>query len=370
MPDKCLSNLFRRGLICAVVAAACTPAIRRAAADEVDQLVEAVRAEHKIPGVALLVVKDGAPVKAEGYGLANVEHQVAVTPQTIFQSGSVGKQFTATGVMMLVEDGNLSLDDSVRKYLSDAPESWQPILVRHLLSHTSGLGDYPQGFDLQRDYTEQQLLETIYKTPLAFVPGDSWSYSNLGYATLGILVHKVTGKPYGELLAERIFKPLGMSNTRIISEADIVPHRAAGYRLVGGAWKNQQWVSPTMNTTADGSLYVNLIDMARWDAALNGEQLLKRASLELMWTPVKLNDGQPNRGDYGFGWTSKQVNGHRVVEHGGAWQGFVSHVSRYPDDHLTVVTLANLSAGSFKSSPNLGRRVAEIYIPGLNAAEK
>ena len=125
-----------------------------------------------------------------------------------------------------------------------------------------------------------------------------------------------------------------------------------------------------MNTTADGSLYVNLVDMARWDAALNGEQLLKRASLELMWTPVKLNNGQPNPGDYGFGWVSKQVNGHRVVEHGGAWQGFVSHISRYLDDHLTVVTLANLSAGSFKSSPNLGRRVAEIYLPELKAAEK
>jgi CubicO group peptidase (beta-lactamase class C family) len=337
------------------------------AADEVDQLVEDVRAEHKIPGIALLVVKHGSPVKAEGYGLANIEHQVAVTPQTIFQSGSVGKQFTATGVMMLVEDGKLNLDDSVRKYLTDAPESWQPILIRHLLSHTAGLGDYADGFDLKRDYSEDELLAEIYKTRLAFAPGDDWAYSNLGYVTLGILIHKVTGKPYGELLAERIFKPLGMSSTQIISESDIVPHRAAGYRLVNGEWKNQEWVSPTMNSTADGSLYVNLVDMARWDAALAGEQLLKRASLEQMWAPVKLNNGQTNRGDYGFGWVVEDVNGHRVIQHGGAWQGFVSHIGRYPDDHLTVVTLANLSAGSFKKSPNLGRRVAEMYIPGLKS---
>ena len=194
------------------------PAIGRS--DEVDDYVEAQRVALHVPGLALLVVKDAQIVKAQGYGLANVEHQVPVTAQTIFQLGSVGKQFTATGVMMLVEDGRLALADSVRKFQPDAPQSWQEITPRHLLSHTAGLGDYPARFDLTRDYSEEELAQAIYATPLEFSPGERWRYSNLGYVTLGIVMHKVCGKPYGEFLDERIFKPLGMTATRIISEAE------------------------------------------------------------------------------------------------------------------------------------------------------
>jgi len=341
-----------------------------ALADPVDDFVESARAEQQIPGVALLVVKDGQTVKSQGYGLANVEHQVPVTAETIFQTGSVGKQFTAAGVMLLVEDGRLDLSDPVRKYLTDAPETWQPITVRHLLSHTAGLGDWPPDFSLTRNYTDAQLLEKIYKTKLQFAPGEKWDYSNLGYVTLGMLIGKVTGKHYGEFLRERIFEPAGMSSTRIINEADIVPHRAAGYRLLGGKLKNQEWVSPAMNTTADGSLYTNLDDMARWDAALNGDKLLKRSSLDEMWTPVLLNYGKTNPRNYGYGWVIDNTPGHRVVQHGGAWQGFTTHISRYLDDKLTVVVLTNLAAGSYKkNSPKIGRGVAEIYLPALKGAE-
>jgi CubicO group peptidase (beta-lactamase class C family) len=287
---------------------------------------------------------------------------VPVTPETIFQSGSVGKQFTATAVMMLVEVGKIGLDDSVRKYLADAPESWQPITIRHLLSHTGGIGGYPKEFDFRRDYTEDELLSSVYGVPLAFEPGTKWEYSNLGYLTLGVLIHKVAGKPYGEFLDERVFKPLGMTATRIISESDIVPHRAAGYRLVNGELKNQEWVSPTMNSTADGSLYFNILDVAKWDAALNGEKLLKRATLETMWTPAVLADGKLNKAGYGFGWAREQVNGHTLIEHGGAWQGFTSHIGRYVDDRLTVVVLTNL-AGANPGA--IGKHVAGLYLPAL-----
>jgi CubicO group peptidase (beta-lactamase class C family) len=338
-------------------------------ADQVDDYIESVRAEQQIPGLALLVVRDGQTVKSQGYGLANVEHQVPVTAETIFQTGSVGKQFTAAGVMLLVEDGRLALTDSVRKLLTDAPESWQPITVRHLLSHTGGLGDWPLGFNLQRNYTEAELLAAIYKSRQWSEPGAKWRYSNLGYVTLGILVGKVTGKHYGELLRERIFEPLGMASTRIINEADIVPHRAAGYRLLGGKLKNQEWVSPVMNSTADGSLYTNLVDLARWDAALSGDKMLKRATLDEMWTPVTLNDGTTNPGNYGYGWVIERAAGRKVVQHGGAWQGFTTHISRYLDDKLTVVVLTNLAAESYKKSPRISRGVAEIYLPALKAAE-
>src|SRR5215208_5291846 len=306
---------------------------------KVDEYIRTEMQAQQIPGVSLAVIKDGQIVLARGYGLANVEHQVPVKPETIFQSGSTGKQFTATAIMMLMEEGKLTLDDKITKYFPDGPETWRNITVRHLLTHTSGMTDYPQDFDMRRDYTEDELFQRLKNVPLAFQPGEKWSYSNLAYVMLGILIHKVSGKFYGDFLQERVFKPLGMTTARVISEADIVPNRAAGYRLVNGQLKNQSWVSPSLNTTADGALYLTVYDMAKWDAALYTEKLLKKSSLEQMWTPVKLNDGKTF--PYGFGWALGEVRGHRIVEHGGAWQGFKSFISRYIDDKLTVVLFAN-----------------------------
>jgi len=330
--------------------------------DKVDQYVQSEMAERHIPGLALLVARGGTIVKARGYGFSNLEHKAPVKPETMFQSGSVGKQFTATAVMMLVEEGKVGLDDRISRHLKETPESWKDVTVRQLLSHTAGFTDYPRDFNFREDYTEDQLLKKAMAIPLAFAPGEKWQYSNMGYVTLGILIGKVTGKFYGDLLQERIFKPLGMSATRIINEADIIPNRAAGYRLVKGEMKNQAWVSPTMNTTADGSLYVNVLDLAKWDAALYTEKLLKRSSLEVIWTPVTLNDGKPNNGRYGFGWRIGNAGGHRVVEHGGAWQGFSSAISRYVDDKLTVVVLANLAGAG---SDSLAHHVAGLYEAAL-----
>lgn len=307
---------------------------------KVDEFIKSEMQKQSVPGVSLAVVKNGQVVLAKGYGLANVEHGVAVKPETIFQSGSVGKQFTATAVMLLVEDGKIVLDEKISKYLGDVPDAWKTITVRHLLTHTAGLTDYPQDFDFRRDYTEDELLKRAQMIPVAFQPGEKWQYSNMGYVTLGILIGKVTGRFYGDFLQERIFKPLGMTTARINSESDIVPNRADGYRLVGGELKHQAWVSPTMNTTADGSLYLTVLDMVKWDAALNGEKLLKKTSLEQMWTPVKLNDGKT--APYGFGWALGTLRGHRIIEHGGAWQGFKSFIARYPNDNLTVIFFANL----------------------------
>jgi len=313
---------------------------------------------QKIPGLSLLVARDGKILRAQGYGLANVELQVPVKPETVFQSGSVGKQFAATAVMMLMEEGKISLDDPITKYFKDAPAAWQQVTIRELLSHTAGFTDYPEKFDFRKDYTEAQLLKIVEGIPLAFPPGTKWSYSNLGYLTLGVLIHQVTDKFYGDFLQERIFQPLGMTTTRIISEADIVPNRAAGYRLVKGELKNQEWVSPTLNTTADGALYFSILDLTKWDAALYTEKLLKRSSLDEMWTVVKLKNGQPNSGHYGFGWSILNKDGHRVIDHGGAWQGFKSHISRYVDDKLTVVVLANLE----QADPGLiVDHVAKVY---------
>jgi len=343
---------------------------------KVDGYVRGEMQRQRIPGLAVGVYRDGKIVKAEGYGVANLEWDVPVKADTIFQSGSVGKQFAATAVMMLVEEGKVGLDDPVQKYFTDAPDTWKNIKIRNLLSHTSGLSEYENGprtkpdgpFYLRLDMTEDELYKRIAAMPMDFKPGEDWAYRNTNYVLLGILIHKVTGKFYGDYLQERIFKPLGMTSTRIISEADIIPHRASGYELVKGELKNQEWVSPTFNSTADGTLYFNVIDLEKWDAALYTEKLLKRSSLDQMWAVMKLNNGQPNKANYGFAWEIKEVNGHKVIEHGGAWQGFTCHIARYVDDKLTVVVLTNLDAGHARPS-KIAHTVAGLYVPALMPAE-
>jgi CubicO group peptidase (beta-lactamase class C family) len=335
----------------------------QASPDAVDQYIQAEMAREHIPGLALLVTRDGKAVRAQGYGFSNVELQVPVKPETVFQSGSMGKQFAATAVMMLVEEGKLHLDDPLTKYFKDAPPTWRPVTVRQLLSHTAGFTDYPKNFDMRRDRTEAEMLKIVEAIPLAYPPGTKFDYSNLGYLTLGILIHRVTGEFYGDFLEERIFKPLGMTTTRIISEADIVSNRAAGYRLVKGELKNQEWVAPSLNTTADGSLYFSILDLAKWDAALNTEKLLKASSLKQMWTIAKLNDGSPNPDNYGFGWFIDGIRGHRIIEHEGEWQGFATQISRYVDDKLTIVVLTNLAGAN---PDEIAHHVAGLYVPELS----
>jgi CubicO group peptidase (beta-lactamase class C family) len=347
--------------LCAVAAVAAATGAHGATRDELDAWVSAELTRQHIPGATLLVARAGRIVRARGYGLANVELRVAAVPATVFQSGSLGKQFTATAVMMLVQSHQLGLDDPLTRFVPDAPPAWHEVTIRELLSHTAGFGDYPEDFDLRRDYTEEQLLELIEALPLAFAPGTDWTYSNLGYVILGIVIHRVTGEFYGDFLRQRIFGPLGMHTARIISESDVVPNRAAGYRLVGTELKNQEWVSPSVNTTADGSLYFSILDLARWDAALYSERLLPQQALEAMWRVQSLRDGRTNSGNYGFGWFIVEKHGRRVVEHEGAWQGFETYIGRYRDARLTVAVLTNLA----DSDPQaIADHVAQLYLAG------
>lgn len=334
----------------------------------VDRYVAEQMREQRIPGLSLAVVREGQVIKAKGYGWANLEFNAPVTPGTKFESGSIGKQFTATAVMMLAEEGKIGLEDKLVKYFPGAPSSWNDITIRNVLSHESGIKNYTDAsMDYRRDYSEDQLLGMAETPPLDFAPGSDWNYSNTGFVVLGILIHRVTGEFYGDFLHQRIFAPLGMQ-TRVISEADIIPRRAAGYKLVKGQWKNQDWVSPTLDTTADGSLYFTTLDLAKWDAALYTTKLLKQSSLDEMWTIQEYTSGahrgQPNKGNYGFGWFINRMNGHRLIEHGGAWQGFTDSICRYVDDKLTVIVLTNLD--SEHSDPDkIAHAVAGFYVPAL-----
>jgi CubicO group peptidase (beta-lactamase class C family) len=334
---------------------------RLGAADAVDDFVEAYRVRHQIPGLSLAICRDGHVVKARGFGLANVELDVPVKPETVFQSGSVGKQFTAMAVLMLVEEGKLGLDDPLPKHFPNSPSAWKDITVRHLLTHTSGIPDWEyKELDYRRDYTEDQLVKVAQKLTLDFAPGTRWSYSNTGYVLLGVLIRKASGIFYGDFLKERVFLPLGMESTRIISEADIVKNRAAGYALRKGKLENQEWVSPTLNTTADGSLYLTALDLARWDAALGAGRLLKKESYGLMWSPVRLAEGTTY--PYGFGWGLDVQRGEREIAHGGSWQGFRTAIARYPDRKLTVIALANLAEAE---PEHVARTVAGLVEPAL-----
>ncbi|HZN96795.1 MAG TPA: serine hydrolase domain-containing protein [Gemmatimonadales bacterium] len=329
--------------------------------DSINAYIAAEMSRQRIPGLSLAILRGDSVMLARGYGFANVELRVPASDSTIYQSGSVGKQFTAAMVVMLSQQGRFRLDDPVTRWLPEGAGVWDSITVRHLLTHTSGVGEYTDStFDYRKDYTEDELVRFAASRPLDFPPGARWSYSNTGYLLLGVLVHRVTGRFYGDVLRDLIFRPLGMGSARIISEADIVPNRAAGYELVKGRLKNQEWVAPSLNTTADGSLYLSLNDMIPWAVSLNQGRIPDSTVLRAAWQPVRLKDG--GLFPYGFGWDLTDQRGHRRIGHTGAWQGFKTAIHRYPEYQLTVIVLANLASAETGS---LAEGVAGIVEPDL-----
>lgn len=309
-------------------------------AGDVDRVVNRLMSSMRVPGVGVAVVRGSEVLLAKGYGLANVEHQTSVTTETMFESGSLGKQFTAAGVMALVEAGTMSLDQSIRTYFPDAPATWQPITIRHLLTHTSGVPDYTgEQLDYRKAYTEADLKKLAFALPLEFAAGSRWNYSNTGYVLLGIVIHQVSGVPYWDFLRTRIFTPAGMSSIRIISESAIVPHRAQGYLPDGDGVRNQDWVSPELNTTGDGSMLMSVNDMIAWNDVVRRRAILSSASWSIMQSPLTLTSGK--RYPYGMGWFVDSLRGEQVLQHGGAWQGFRTQYTRFAHGDLAVIVLAN-----------------------------
>ena len=364
------------------LALALTPAVagstpkRDQLSAQVDAAVRRQMKEEQIPGIGLAVVRDGKIVKVKGYGLANIEVGMQASPETIFEIGSVTKQFSATAVMLLAEEGKLSLDDSISKYFQEAPPALKGVTIRHLLTHTSGIPDVDGDVDLshagkgvvdlRREYTEDELARAYLAQPLVSQPGAKWSYCNIGYGLIGILIHRVTGRPYEDFLRERIFTPLGMSTARAFSYTELIPNRASGYDLINGALKNtRRWQSESIFSDAAGGLVMSVRDMAKWDAALNTEQIIKRSSLEAMWAPVPIDDGSayPDA----IGWFTASAKGHRIVFHTGSGPGSHAAISRYLDDRLTIIVLTNLGEGHTDGLKIIGK-VAEIYLPDTKGA--
>ena len=335
--------------------------------DEVDDYVQGEMKKQHILGLALAVVKNGTAEKVAGYGLANVEWNVPVRPDTVFQIQSVTKTFTASAVMLLVEEGKISLDDNITNYFSDLPKSWEGITVRHLLTHTSGIKDFinEPTVDLRKDLSPADVIESLRDKPLNFAPGEKYAYSNTGYHLLGMIIRKVTGKSWDEFVRERILDPLGMNDTRVVSFSALITNRAAGYAWEDGRIQNGHFIAPTILGYAGGGFRSTVLDLAKWDAALYGEQILKQSSLEQMWTTAELNDG--SKSTYGFGWGLGRHQGRRLVSHTGSHAtGFKSILARYVDDKLTVIILTNQRAANQTAIAN---GVAAFYIPGLKPKE-
>jgi CubicO group peptidase (beta-lactamase class C family) len=321
-------------------------------ADQIDDYMEShMRARH-IPGVSLAIIRDGKIVKSRGYGVANLELAVPATTATVYEIGSNTKQFTAAAIMLLVEERRIKLDDSVTKYFENAPTTWSGITIHHLLSHASGIQNhvavpgylsvFKTSITSETSPAREELLKMFFKLPLEFQPGETWAYDNTGYYLLGIIIEKVSGKSYWQFLEERIFTPLGMVATRNTDPTPIVPNRATGYDWVNNHYENRPVLAPFVAFSA-GSILSTVDDMAKWDAALSTTKLLKRESLDQIWTATKTKDGADASFDYGFGWFLDRFHGHRLVQHSGGTPGFSSLIYRFIDDKLTIVILTNHS---------------------------
>lgn len=325
--------------------------------DKVDDYVKGEIQRQRIPGISIAVMKEGRVIKAEGYGLANVELNVPAKPETVFKIGSVSKQLLATGIMLLMQEGKLSLDDKISKFLEGTPDTWKEITVRHLLTHTSGIVREAPGFDPLKIQTDAEVIKTAYPLPLRFAPGEKYEYCNVGYFSLAEIIRKVSGKPWGDYLNERLFTPLEMNSTRTTTTKEIVLNRAAGYE-----WNKDKLQNAAEFTALrpSGAFLSTVLDLAKWDAALYTDKILKPATLSQMWTPVTLNSGTTH--PYGFGWELSSVGSHKLVHHGGSLPGFRAQISRFVDDKLSVVVLTN---GDNADPNRIALGIAALYIPGL-----
>lgn len=317
-------------------------------ADPVDDLVEKVLKEQRVPGMTISILRDGKPVKQRAYGMANVELGVPARLNTRYELASVSKQFTAVTVLSLVDEGKLSLDAPVSQWVTDAPSTWQGITVRHLLNHTSGLPEFHfrpdrvSALSFMR-YTVDMQIEDIRRSRLLFRPGQRFGYSNAGYELLAIIAQRVSGKPFEQLRKERVLDPAGMSETVAKSDATIIPNRSGGYTLRNGVLVNWTLSQTLQSVDCDGfgGLLSTVGDLAKWEDALAAGKILKPETWKQAWTPTTLADGKVS--NYGFGWSVQESPNGKIISHTGHTGTFLI---RLPDKKLTIICLSNLGIGN------------------------
>jgi CubicO group peptidase (beta-lactamase class C family) len=332
-----VTNLIALCLMLAASGAAQTRDANQELTAKVDDYVNGLVKANQFSG-SILVAREGKVLVSKGYGMANLEDETPNTPQTRFRLGSITKQFTATAILMLEERGKLSVQDSICKYVTDCPQAWQQVTIRHLLSHTSGVPNFTSFPDYAKTMTQPATVDSLIARfkgrPLDFQPGERWSYSNSGYILLGHVIEKLSGKSYEAFLQENIFDPLKMADTGYDSPARVIKHRAAGYMTRGSVLINAPYLDMTIPHAA-GALYSTVEDLYLWDQALYTEKLISKKSFDAMFTPVKNN--------YGYGWGIDKQYGLARVAHGGGINGFVTFISRYPEAKAVVIVLSNFA---------------------------
>jgi CubicO group peptidase (beta-lactamase class C family) len=352
---------------------------------EIDRYVHLQLQQTHTPGASVAVVRHGEVVLAKGYGLANVELSVPATKNSVYELLSVSKLFTAMAVLLLVDEGQVSLDEPVAKYLPGIPDAWQEVKVRHLLAHCSGIPDYtdiPPFFEMiRRDEAPAELLRPAMTRPLDFKPGSRSRYSNSNYFVLGMIVEKRSGMTLAKFLASRVFAPLGMTATRMNEVTDIIAGRASGYHwlddegaklppIISGyhgptnVLQNAVFVSPTRKWAA-GAVLSSAADLARWEQAIHDGKLLKKETWESMWQPVRTSDGLPTQ--FGLGTELTSVGGRQLAGYQGGGLAFNSTFIRSGERRLAVVVLCNQTTAPSKK---MALRIASIFEPELSLSRR
>ena len=360
-------------LLCLIISA--VPVHSQVSPRQIDAVFASLKSDNA-PGGAALVVHDGRVVFRHGYGITDLRTRKKIDGRTNFRLASFTKQFTAACIMLLVRDGKLRYDDHLTDIFPEFPAYGRSITVRNLLNHTSGLEDYEELMMKQYPETTTEKVPQILdagvlklleqQTSAKFPAGAKWEYSNSGYAVLAMIVEKATGKPFGQFLRERIFKPLKMKNTLAYENGkNEVPHRAYGHSKTG---KDDSWQetdqSPTSAVLGDGGIYSSIDDLAKWDRAIREHTLLSEAEMKPALTPVQPTEGPAKTEDgstvgYGFAWFLDPYQGHRRMSHYGSTIGFRTTIHRFPDDRLTIIVLANRADINPDKS---ALKVADLYL--------
>lgn len=351
--------------------AAVTPAPARQGSDDealakrIDAVLAAVYQPGQ-PGAAVIVRKNGRTVLRKGYGMADLELGVPIAPDMVFRLGSITKQFTAAGILLLAQEGKLGLRDEITRFLPDYPTQGRTITVEHLLTHTSGIQSYTDLAEWlplwRKDFTVTELIDLFKDKPMRFEPGERWEYNNSGYILLGAIIEKVSGMTYEAFVDSRIFKPLGLKQSYYGSAERVIPRRVPGYQMGKGGFVNAPYLSMTQPYAA-GSLLSTVDDLAVWSEAVFGGRLVGKDWLAKAHTPAKLANGEST--GYGYGWFIGDFGGHRSIEHGGGINGFTSYAMTFPEDGVFLAILTNSAAAGRAPEP----RAVEIAWLALGLAK-
>jgi CubicO group peptidase (beta-lactamase class C family) len=316
------------------------PSLLVAQTDSTDFIVKRFMDEQKIVGLSLAVIKSGRPTVNKGYGFGNIELKVPVTAGTVMKLGSLSKQFLATAIMTLVEDGKLGLEDPVHKFFPDAPETWRPIRIKNLLSHTSGLRRESPGYDIFKIQPDLDVIKAAYNLPLDFKTGEKYQYCNLAYFMLAEIIKQVSGTPWQVFIQKRLFAPAGMNDSQMTDFYGIIANRANGYMHRHDTLVN---FLPVLGIRPSGGFQSTSSDMIKWEKIIaEKKMILKKENWEKLWQPfIRMTNEASATAYYGFGWAMDEYKGHKIIIHGGSLGGFKSVYMRFVNDGVSIVILTN-----------------------------